>query len=129
VVGDATTVGEVVLITERPLDGNSDQDAAGLAAELASRIGGKATTFRQPTERPGTSDLRPGQLCIATATSWDILAASDPPKGTALLLVLEPRAAQPQTGADGRPEEHADPVTEASGTLEVPPEWDLRPED
>jgi Kef-type K+ transport system membrane component KefB len=92
VIGDATTIGEVVLIeTERTRDAEPNDQAVALTAELASRLGRRKVTLRKATELPRTSELSAGQLGIASATSWEILAAFDPPKGAALLLVLVPQ--------------------------------------
>ena len=91
VIGDATTIGEVVLIeTDRSRDAKPDDPAVALAGQLASRLGRRTITRRKATELPRTSELSAGQLGIASATSWEILAAFDPPTGAALLLVLEP---------------------------------------
>ena len=100
VIGDATGIREVVLIeTERSRDAQSDDTAVGLAAELASRIGRRRVSVRKANELPNTGELSRGQLAIAPATSWEILAASDPPTGAALLLVLEPRLPFDEAGA------------------------------
>jgi Kef-type K+ transport system membrane component KefB len=92
VIGDAKTIGEVVLIeTNRSRDAKPDDPAVALAAQLAERLGRRRITLRKAPELPRTSELFSGQLGIASATSWEILAASDPPAGAALLLVLEPQ--------------------------------------
>ena len=94
VIGDAQTIGEVVLIeTDRSRDAKPDDPAVALAAQLAERLGRRRITLRKAPELPRTSELASGQLGVASATSWEILAASDPPSGAALLLVLEPQLA------------------------------------
>ena len=94
VVGDAKRIVEVVLIeSERPAGPGRDS-AVALAAELAARVGGKSVTVRPAGQAAGQaqsfSDLAPGQLWIAPANSWQVLAAPDPPPGAALMMVLEP---------------------------------------
>jgi Kef-type K+ transport system membrane component KefB len=87
VIGDAPNIREVVLIdSRRQIDGQRDV-AGEVAAELAARIGG-----RHVTTRPAGpfDDLAPGQLAIAATTSWQVLAAADPPAGAALVMVLDP---------------------------------------
>lgn len=97
-VGDAESIGEVVLVTrttgsESAVDGR----AATLAAELAARIGGRDVTTYIADGRPKPSPLRAGQLWIAPADSWQVLAAPEPPPGAALVMVLDsvPGAAVP----------------------------------
>jgi Kef-type K+ transport system membrane component KefB len=92
VIGDATTIGEVVLLeTDRFRPMEPDDPAARLAHELASRIARKTVTLRRAADPLRTNKLSGGQLGIASATSWEVLAASDPPEGAALMLVLESR--------------------------------------
>ncbi|MGH3264120.1 MAG: cation:proton antiporter, partial [Trebonia sp.] len=89
-IGETSQIGEVLLIQDRDdLDG-SGHDAVGIAAELASRIGGRNVTVRPAGTAPASRDLAPGQLCIAPADSWRVMAASDPPQGAALMLILNP---------------------------------------
>ena len=102
VIGDATAIGEVVLFaTEHAPDDERHGASAGFAAELATRIAGNAVAFPDGTDSPPASDLAPGQLGIAQAASWDVLAALDPPAGSALLLVLEPPPTAAVNGRDG----------------------------
>jgi hypothetical protein len=56
---------------------------------VAARIGRKHVTRRESAELPYASELPPGQLCIALATSRELLAASDPQAGAALVFVVE----------------------------------------
>lgn len=90
VIGHAARIGEVVLVNAQPRDDGPSFDAVTIAVELATRIGGKAVTRRDFGDAPPFSDLAPGQLCIAPTNSWQALAASDPPEGAAILMVLEP---------------------------------------
>jgi Kef-type K+ transport system membrane component KefB len=93
VVGQTDRIAEVLLIdAERPSD--EQPQIAGLAAELAARIAGKNVEHRSD-ESKSFGDLRPGQLCIAPAHSWQVLAASDPPEGAALMMVLESQPPPP----------------------------------
>ncbi len=105
VIGDATKIGEVVLVRTPKLDPSGGEGAVALAAELASRIGGKNVTTREAGQARSFSELAPGQLWIAPAHSWQVLAASDPPSGAALILVLEPAPVSPTApaGEPGRP--------------------------
>jgi Kef-type K+ transport system membrane component KefB len=89
-VGDATKIREVELIEPDRTPDRPTNGASSLAAELASRIGGKALSTRRAGDHPLTDGLRPGQLLIAPVTSWQLMAASDPPEGAALVFVLEP---------------------------------------
>ena len=92
-IGEATRIDEVQLIDAEESGHGHQRGASQLAAELAARIGGKNVTARHAADPPRRDDLRPGQLCIAPATSWQLLAASDPPKGAAMVFVLEPPVA------------------------------------
>jgi Kef-type K+ transport system membrane component KefB len=92
-LGDATRVGEVQLIggaNSHPSGPASD--AARVASELATRIGGGGVRAQDPDRAAWPAELRPGQLCIAPATSWQLLARADPPPGAAVVIVLEPGA-------------------------------------
>jgi len=89
-LGDLKSIGEVQLIrTEEPHPGRSAASASRLAGELAARIGGSHVQTRVSDGAGWAAELRPGQLCIAPATSWQLLASSDPPPGTAVVIVLE----------------------------------------
>jgi hypothetical protein len=96
-MGDAARIGEVVLIDARDGQDSDQHDAVGLAAELAARIGGKKVIVHRAGDAPSFSDLAPGQLCIAPADSWRVLAATDPPDGAALMLVLNPPRSRRQS--------------------------------
>ncbi len=89
-MGDLKNVREVQLIRpEQAHLGPAASNAARLAAEIAARVGG-ANMLAQEPDGPGwAAQLRPGQLAIAPATSWQLLASSDPPPGTALIITLE----------------------------------------
>jgi len=105
VIGDAERIGKVVLV-QTPRAGPAQGDGAiALAAELAVRLGGKNVATRQPGEARSFSEVAPGELWVASADSWQVLAASDPPSGAALLLVLEGAPGAPETpvGEPGRP--------------------------
>ena len=99
VIGELERIRQVVLSDresrddsqrgDRPPSDSQPNDAVTIATELARRIGGKNITIR-PTRNPTSfDDLVPGQLCIAPTNSWQALAASDPPKGAALLMTIE----------------------------------------
>ena len=89
VVGNAARIDEVVLVeTDRARERRGD-GAVGVAEELASRIGGKRVTLREAAESSSFGRLAPGQVCIAPANSWELLAASDPPDGATLVMVLD----------------------------------------
>ncbi len=95
VTGDATRIGEVVLVETGRSAGSEGNGAVKLAAELASRIGGRGVTVRQASAGQPFSDLASGQLWIVAADSSEVLAASDPPEGAALMMVLEPPPLRP----------------------------------
>jgi Kef-type K+ transport system membrane component KefB len=89
VIGEATKIRDVILV--EPLGpARQPPTAAGIAAQLASRIGGRNVTTRPAGNSPFFSDLTPGQLCIAPTNSWQAFAASDPPEGAAVLMVPDP---------------------------------------
>ncbi len=90
VIGDPKKIGKVVLVDTGLRDGSRSDGAVALAAELAARIGGKSVTRRPAGETGSFAELSPGQLWIAPADSWRVLAAADPPSGAALMLVLAP---------------------------------------
>ncbi len=90
VIGNLERVGEVELVRLR----DSQPDGAGtgasrLAAELATRLGGSRVRTRDSSSESWSAELRPGQLCIAPAASWQLLAFSDPPPGAAVIIVVE----------------------------------------
>jgi hypothetical protein len=77
----------LVLVTQRHASTGLMLGSSGEA--VAARIGRKHVTRRESAELPSASELRPGQLCIAPATSRELLAASDPPAGAALVFVVD----------------------------------------
>ncbi len=93
VVGEMERIAQAVLVGAARAD-DEQHGAAALAAELAGRIAGK-NVERRSGESASFGDLRPGQLCIAPAHSWQMLAASDPPEGTGLMMVLESQPPPP----------------------------------
>lgn len=96
VVGETEKIREVVLLDgHHPADGQPP-GASEIAAELAARIGGKKVKVRPVGDPDPFDDLAPGQLAIAPTTSWQALAAGDPPAGAALIMVLDPPQAQVQ---------------------------------
>ena len=105
VVGDAERIGKVVLVQTPQADPSGGDGAIALAAELAVRLGGKNVVTRQAGQARSFSELAPGELWVAPAHSWQVLAASDPPSGAALVLVLEPAPSvpTPPVGEPGRP--------------------------
>ncbi|MBV9918110.1 MAG: cation:proton antiporter [Solirubrobacterales bacterium] len=94
-VGETRTFTDVRLIEANRSEGHHDETALRLAQELASRLGGKKTKQVRASDGTVADGLTPGQLGVAAATSWEVLAASDPPEGAAIMLVLEPRAPVP----------------------------------
>ena len=97
-MGDLENIKEVQLL--RTDDGHprpAAANAARLAAEIAARVGGTNVAARTPDGPAWAAHLRPGQLCVAPATSWQLLAASEPPPGTAIVVTLE-------SGAPGQPD-------------------------
>ncbi|MBV9005701.1 MAG: cation:proton antiporter [Solirubrobacterales bacterium] len=93
VIGSLERVGEVELVRLRDSQPNgapAPTSASRLAAELATRLGGSRLRTRDSSSESWSAELRPGQLCIAPAASWQLLAFSDPPAGAAVIVVLEP---------------------------------------
>ena len=89
-MGDLQNIKEVELIrTEGAHPGPAAANAARLAAEIAARVGGPNVLARDADGPAWAADLRPGQLCIAPAASWQLLASSDPPPGSAIVITLE----------------------------------------
>ncbi len=94
ILGDVGSIGEVALIREdratdqgeSPQDGVSD--ASHLAAEIARRLAGARVHIRAAGEAGWSTKLSPGQLSVTPATSWELLAFSDPPPDTAVVVVL-----------------------------------------
>jgi Sodium/hydrogen exchanger family/Universal stress protein family len=99
-MGDLTSIKEVQLIrTQEPHPRPAAANAARLAEEIATRVGGPNVLAREPDGPAWAAHLRPGQLCVAPATSWQLLAASDPPPGSALVVTLESGAPSQPDGA------------------------------
>jgi hypothetical protein len=92
VLGTLARIGEVGLIETNSRSGPAAAAAAQLAAELAVRLGGPRVSTRYERDADWSTRLQPGQLCVAPATSWQLLAFSDPPPGSAAVIVLEPGA-------------------------------------
>jgi Kef-type K+ transport system membrane component KefB len=87
-MGDLKSIREVQLIgTDRP--GPAASGAARLAAEIAERVGGPSVRAHKPDGPAWAAHLRPGQLCVAPAASWQLLASSDPAPGSAIVITLE----------------------------------------
>jgi Na+:H+ antiporter len=101
-LGDLESIGEVALVRSGDSeDGHGESHAAWLAAQLAVRIGGVRVQERRHDDPAWAQELRSGQLCIAPATSWQLLAFSDPPPGAAIVIVLD-SGAPAQPGGDRR---------------------------
>jgi hypothetical protein len=47
-------------------------------------------TVRPHDDPTSFAELEPGQLCIAPATSWEVMAASEPGPGSAVMMALDP---------------------------------------
>lgn len=94
-IGAAAKIREVLLVDAQRSTNDEPHESVRIAAELAARVGGRRVTTVPAGSAAG---LAPGQLCIAPFPSWDALAASDPPSGAALLVVLEPPAPLPPGG-------------------------------
>lgn len=89
-MGDLKSIKEVQLIrTEEPHPGSAAANAARLAADIAARVGGPNVLERASDGATWAAQLRPGQLCVAPATSWQLMAAADPPPGSAIVVTLE----------------------------------------
>ena len=105
VIGDAERIGDVVLVQTPGSDPSGGDGAVALASELAVRLGGKNVATRAVGQARSFSELTAGELWITPAHSWQVLAASDPPSGAALILVLEPPPIAPvkTAGEPGHP--------------------------
>jgi hypothetical protein len=92
VIGEVDRIRNVVLIDRGsgPGDDGDPDNGDTIAIELARRIGGKNVTVRATGDSTSFGDLAAGQLCIARTTSLQAALASDPPKGAALLISVEP---------------------------------------
>lgn len=89
VIGNGSSIGDVLLVEPDRIRDLERDGAARIATELAYRIGGKKVALHRGTESTSFSELAPGQLCIAPANSWEVLAASEPPDGATVVMVLE----------------------------------------
>jgi hypothetical protein len=97
-IGAMEKIRDVVLLDT---DGGGDRQragAAGIAAELAARIGGRNVRVWSARDAETLSALIPGQLAIAPHGSRQELEATDLPPGAALMMVLQPL--QPPTDGD-----------------------------
>jgi Kef-type K+ transport system membrane component KefB len=99
VIGDVQAIASVQLVETHSDGHHTDQESIGLAEELATRIGGKKLIRSRSSQLPSAEELQAGQVCIAAVTSWEMLAASDPPEGAALMFVLEPALSASAAGA------------------------------
>ena len=90
VIGDIEKIRDVVLLNGQPSDDGPAYGAVEIAAELATRIGGKNIKVHPAGDPTLFDNLAPGQLAIAPTSSWQALAAADPPAGAALIMVLDP---------------------------------------
>jgi Sodium/hydrogen exchanger family len=87
-VGEASRLSEVILIETESGPDSPPNGASALAVELATRIGGK-TVIRHPASSAlRRAEVASGQLWIAPADTWPVLAATDPPSGGALMVVF-----------------------------------------
>ncbi|HEY5054471.1 MAG TPA: cation:proton antiporter, partial [Solirubrobacterales bacterium] len=86
-VGEATRIREVEVVREAEGGPGGNFDADGLATDLARRIGGASVGITD-LEPEGAQELRPGQLRLLPANSWQLLAgAANPPAGAAVLIL------------------------------------------
>ncbi len=86
-VGEARRIREVEVVREGEGGPGANFDADGLAIDLARRIGGTSVkiTDSEPEE---LGALRPGQLRLLPANSWQLLAgAANPPIDAAVLIL------------------------------------------
>lgn len=80
----------VLIGTDLSNGAGEKRNAHWLAAELARRMAGKNVTLRPDDDSTSFSELEPGQLCIAPATSREVMAASEPAPGSAVMMALDP---------------------------------------
>jgi Kef-type K+ transport system membrane component KefB len=84
-IGEAERIGSVLLSETVAPDG-AGATATQVAGELAARLG----NGRVAAPAAGVDRLRPGELCVMPAASWELLAdPPDPPAGAAVLVVPE----------------------------------------
>jgi len=94
ILGSVDSIADVELIREDRATDQSDApqdglpDAARLASEIARRLAGTRVQTRDPGEAGWSAKLSPGQLSVTPTTSWELLAFSDPPPDTAVVVVL-----------------------------------------
>ncbi len=94
ILGSVDSIGEVELIRMDSATARDDApqnglfDAARLASEIARRLAGARVRVRDPGEAAWSTKLSPGQLSVTPTTSWELLAFSDPPPDTAVVVVL-----------------------------------------
>ncbi len=101
VLGEVKRIDDVQLVRDARTDsGLPAADADRLAEELARRVGGSKLRVRDADGATWAAGLRPGQLCVAAANSWQLMASADPPPGAAIMIVLEPGAPWKPNGDD-----------------------------
>ncbi len=89
-LGQTANIREVQLVRGEPTAADHSPTPAGrVAEELAARVGGSRVRTRDSDGGVWPKELKPGELCIAPAESWQLLATSDPPEGAAIVIVLE----------------------------------------
>jgi Na+:H+ antiporter len=89
-LGQTSSIREVQLVRSEPTGADhTPTPAARVAEELANRVGGTRVRTRDADGGVRAKELEPGELCIAPAESWQLLASSDPPEGAAIVIVLE----------------------------------------
>jgi Kef-type K+ transport system membrane component KefB len=86
-VGEAARIAEVEVVREPEHVVSGSFDADDLAIDLGRRIGGTSVEVSD-LDAEALGELRPGQLRLLPATSWQLLAgAANPPAGAAVLIV------------------------------------------
>ncbi len=86
-VGEASAIREVEVVREPERIAGGAFDADGLAIDLARRIGGTGVEVSD-LDPEALHELRPGQLRLLPATSWQLLAgAANPPEGAVVLIL------------------------------------------
>lgn len=75
------------MVREAAVAAGGHFDADGVAVDIARRIGGTGVEIGD-IDPEAVTTLRPGQLRVMPANSWQLLAgAPEPPPGAALLLL------------------------------------------